>query len=317
LLGTVRWRIGDHRGAAEAFERSLEIYRENGFERDPDVAQALYGKAVLLMDLADYESARPLLERALALRESELGPDHTEIGWISVILGRSYLETGRLEDARPFFERALDIQKRSVGPNHPSMALPLTKLAIIDRRQGEADLARHRFETAINIVERVQGQDHPDLVWMLVPYSRCLRLAGEIEDARAAIERAVAIAEGSYGAIHVETARAVEGLAYHYYGLRDYGEALRHFDHAYEIRARVFGAGHRALGWNCYDRACVLALKGDRHAAVEALREAVAVGWASDLLFSDDDLDSLRGDLEFQAVADRVRRKQTPGSTPG
>ena len=131
----------------------------------------------------------------------------------------------------------------------------------------------------------------------------------EVEDAFALLERAQAIAESSYGVAHLETARVVEGLGYHHYGLRDYDQALRYFNRGYEIRREVFGAGHRALGWSCYDRACVLALKGERAAAIEALQEAVAVGWASDLILSDGDLDTLRGDPEFGAILDEVRTR--------
>lgn len=131
------------------------------------------------------------------------------------------------------------------------------------------------------------------------------------------LERARAIAERSFGTAHVETARVVEGFGYHYYGLEDYAAALRHFDRAREIREQVFGAGHLALGWNSYDRACILALKGDRPAAIESLREAVAVGWATDRIFSDGDLDSLRGDPAFDAVVEEVReRLGLPASVP-
>ena len=49
--------------AAEAFEKSLEIYRLNDAESDPDVAHPLLGYGLLLMDLADHEAARVLLER--------------------------------------------------------------------------------------------------------------------------------------------------------------------------------------------------------------------------------------------------------------
>jgi tetratricopeptide (TPR) repeat protein len=185
--------------------------------------------------------------------------------------------------------------------------MPLTKLATVDRRQGQTDRARERFERAIVITERVQGPDHPDLLWMLLPYARHLRLAGETDEGLEVLERARDIAERSFGTAHLETARVVEGLGYHYYGLQDYDTDLRHFDRAREIREQIFGAGHRALGWNSYDRACILALKGDRPAAIESLREAVAVGWASDLVLSDDDLDSLRGDPEFEALVGEVR----------
>jgi non-specific serine/threonine protein kinase/serine/threonine-protein kinase len=307
LLGTARWRIGDFRGAGEALERSLEICRRNGLEDDPAVAHALYGQGILLLEINDPVAARPLLERALALRESRLGPDHTATGGVLLDLGRIDLLANRLEEARALFQRALEIQERAFGPSHPALALPLTMLATVDGRQGETDRALERFERAIAISERVQGPDHPDLLWILVPYARYLRLAGETDRGLAILERARAIAERSFGTAHVETARVAEGFGYHYYGLQDYDEALRHFDRGYEIREQVFGAGHRALGWSRYDRACVLALKDDRPAAIESLREAVAVGWASDFILSDDDLDSLRGDPDFEALVEEVR----------
>jgi serine/threonine protein kinase/tetratricopeptide (TPR) repeat protein len=309
LVGTVQWRMGDYRGAAESFERSLEIYRLKGLEDDPGVAHPLAGYGLLLMDLADYESARPLLERALALREKEYGPEHSEVAFICGLIGRSYLETGRDEVARAYFERAIGIEERALGPDNPIVAMPLVQLAIIDRRQGNAEAARLGFEKAIGIVERFLGRDHPDLVWILIPYARHLRRAGDIEGGLASLERALAIAERVYGTVHLETARVVEGLGYHHYGLRHYDEALRQFDRAYEIRKQVFGSGHRALGWNRYDRACVAALGGRRRAAIESLREAVAVGWADNLILSDGDLDPLRGDPDFERIVEEVRSK--------
>jgi serine/threonine protein kinase/tetratricopeptide (TPR) repeat protein len=310
LLGMVQWRIGDYEASAEAFERSLAIYRwRGGLEDHPDVAQPLYGKAVLLMDLEDIESARPLLERALLLREAQLGPDHTAVGWLLTDLGRNLLVARRDDEARSLLERALEIQEKAFGPVHPSLALPLTQLATLDLRQGETDRARERLERALAILERVHGAEHPDLVWTLVPYARCLRLSGDVDGGLRALERAKEIAEAAFGSTHLEAARVMEGFGYHFYGLGDYDESLRYFERAHEIREKVFGPGHLALGWNSYDRACVLALLSRRAAAMEALREALAVGWANPLIATDDDLDSLRGDPDFEAIVEEVQEK--------
>jgi tetratricopeptide (TPR) repeat protein len=144
-------------------------------------------------------------------------------------------------------------------------------------------------------------------VWTLLPYARCLRLAGDVDGALRVLERARKVAEAAYGTTHLETARVIEGYGYHFYGLGNYEESLRYFERAHEVRKQVFGAGHLALGWNSYDRACVLARQGRRAAALGALREAVAVGWASDLIASDRDLASLRGDPDFEAIVEDVQ----------
>jgi non-specific serine/threonine protein kinase/serine/threonine-protein kinase len=317
LLGTARWRMGDFEGSAEALERSLEICRTTGHDDDTAVAHALQGLGILRLEVSDRRVARSLLEQALALRERQLGPDHTAAGWVHLDLGRLHYLDRRYEEAQAHLERALEIQEAAFGPAHPAVALPLTFLANIDRVRGDNDGARERLERALSIVERALGPDHPDLLWILLPYSRHLRLTGEPEAALKILGRARALAERSFGTDHLETARVIEGFGYHYYGLRDFDAALRYFEQGLEVRERLFGPGHRVLGWNHYDRACILALKGDRPAALESLRAAVAVGWASPIILSDRDLDSLRGDEGFQVLVEGVQRElQEDSSVP-
>jgi serine/threonine protein kinase/tetratricopeptide (TPR) repeat protein len=307
LLGTARWRIGDYEGSAESLERSLEICRAHGLEDDVAVEHALYGQGILALDLGEPERGFELLTEALARREERLGPEHTGTAWILLDLGRAHLQARRLDEARAHFERALQIQERAFGPTHPSLAIPLSKLAVVDRRQGEAERARTELERAIEIAESAQGEDHADLVWILLPYSRSLRLGGEVERALEVLERARDIAERSLGPVHLETARVVEGFGYHYYGLRDFDRALEYFEEGRRIREQIFGPAHPALGWSSYDRACLLALKGDREAALESLREAVDLGWANVLIFTDGDLESLRADPGFEELVEVVR----------
>ena len=218
------------------------------------------------MEVNEPEAARPLLERALALRESGLGPDHTATGWVLLDLGPP-TPGQRVAWRRhgPCFQRALEIQEGAFGPSHPALAMPLTKLATVDRRQGETEPGAgevregHRHHRA----GPGSGPPRPGCgCWCRTPDTSGwpVRSTKGLET----LERALAIVEGSFGTDHVETARVFEGFGYHYYGLQDYDVALQHFDRGREIRERVFGAGHRALGWNWYDRACVLALKGDR-----------------------------------------------------
>lgn len=302
LLGMVRWRSGNHQGAIDAFEESLALYRRLGLEDHPLAATPIYSHAVVLLDYSDPEGARPLLERALALREADLGPDHTSTGWIVMDLGRSHLHARRHEEARRLLERALEIQERTLGRDHPSVALPLSNLAIVEQREGNLELAGDHLERAIEILERAQGPDHPDLLWALIPYARVLRLQQEREAGLRVLERAMKIAEDAFGTDHLETARVVEAFGYHHYGQRKYDEALAYFEQGGAIRQKVFGSGHRALGWNAYNRACIHALLDDREAAFEALREAMATGWANARLLVDPDLASLRGDPEYERL---------------
>jgi tetratricopeptide (TPR) repeat protein len=303
------WRIGDFPNALAAFERSLAILRRAGLENDPVVVNTTYPYALTLMDMANHEEALPLLERALELREAQLGPEHSAVGWLLYDLGRCYQETLRFDEARPLFERALEIQTRALGRDHPNLMMPLRNLAMLDRREQNYDLARARIERALAIGEGALGEEHPDLVWVLSVYARVLNNQGEADRSLALLERAHRLAENTLGSAHLETARSFEMLGFHYYQLHDYDQALRQYRRGLEVREQIFGPGHPALGWNLYDQACILALAGDSDAALSRLHSALDCGWANYRIHEDGDLDSLRGNPEFEAIVEEVRNR--------
>jgi non-specific serine/threonine protein kinase/serine/threonine-protein kinase len=307
--GGAMWRIGDYSNARAAFERSLAILQRSGLENDPVVVNTTYPYAVMLMDMANYDAAQPLLERALELREAQLGPVHSAVGWLLYDLGRCYQETLRFDEARPFFERALEIQTQALGPEHLNLMMPLRNLAMLDRQEQDYDLATARIERALAIGEGALGAEHPDLVWVLSVYARVLHNQGDSDGSLAHLERAHRIAENTLGSVHVEVARSFEMLGFHYYQSHDYDLALRQYRRGLEVREQIFGPEHPALGWNLYDQACILARAGDRTAAISALQGALDCGWANHRVFEDDDLDSLRGDPEFEGILEAVRAR--------
>jgi tetratricopeptide (TPR) repeat protein len=63
--------------------------------------------------------ARPCYERALAIREKALGPDHPNTALSLNNLGALLQAMGDLQGARPYFERALAIFTARLGPDHP------------------------------------------------------------------------------------------------------------------------------------------------------------------------------------------------------
>ena len=84
----------------------------------------------------------PLEERALAISEAVLGPDHPDTARCLGNLACTYRELGRPGDALPLAERALAVTEAALGPDHPSTALHRKILAAIYRANGRtADAA--------------------------------------------------------------------------------------------------------------------------------------------------------------------------------
>jgi tetratricopeptide (TPR) repeat protein len=77
-----------------------------------------------------------------------------------------------------------------------------------------------------------------------------------------------------------------------------------------EARTAVeMAAGLEATSGGAYDLACYYALAGDRLAAIERLRRAVDLGYASDWISRDPDLAALHGNPEFEAIVAEVKKR--------
>jgi len=80
---------------------------------------------------AAYSEARPLLERALAIREKSLGPEHPDTASSLNNLALLLQAQGDLAGARPLYERALAICEKTLGPAHPDTVLVRNNLATL------------------------------------------------------------------------------------------------------------------------------------------------------------------------------------------
>ena len=76
-----------------------------------------------------YADAEPLYQRALAICERVLGPDHPNTASSLHGLAHVYNAQGRYAEAEPLYQRALAICERCLEPDHPHTASSLHRLA--------------------------------------------------------------------------------------------------------------------------------------------------------------------------------------------
>ena len=131
----------------------------------PEAARLLNQTGYYLNDHAQYEQAKPLYERALAIREQVLGPNHPDTATSLNNLALLYHSQGDYEQAKPLYERALAIREQVLGPNHPDTATSLNNLAVLYNSQGDYEQAKPLYERALAIMEktlRLQSSQHKD-----------------------------------------------------------------------------------------------------------------------------------------------------------
>jgi tetratricopeptide (TPR) repeat protein len=141
----------------------------------------------------EYEQVESLHQRALAIRERVLGPEHPDTATSLNNLAALYDNQGKYEQAKPLYQRALVIRERVLGPEHPDTALSLYWLAYFYTNQGKYEQAEPLYQRALEIYEKTLPPDHPHIAGALENYASLLRKMNRIEEAAKLEERARAI----------------------------------------------------------------------------------------------------------------------------
>jgi tetratricopeptide (TPR) repeat protein len=197
-----------------------------------------------LHTIGDYAGARPYFERALAIFEAALGPDHPHTAQSLNNLGGLLYSMGDLAGARPYLERALAINEVTLDPDHPDTAASLNNLGYLLQAMGDLAGARPYLERALAIREKALGPDHPATAQSLNNLGALLDSMGDLAGARPCYERALVIFEAALGPDHPDTAPSLSNLATLCYHERKLEEAARLMRRALAIWEAALGPEH-------------------------------------------------------------------------
>jgi tetratricopeptide (TPR) repeat protein len=110
--------------------------------------------------LAAYAQARPLYERALAINEKTLGPEHRQTAQCLNNLAALLQDQGDPVGARPLCERALAIYEKVLGPDHPNTNRGRRNLARLPLATGRPTEALGLGQAALAAHESALGPEH-------------------------------------------------------------------------------------------------------------------------------------------------------------
>ena len=89
-----------------------------------------------LLERGRYSDSKPLAERALAVTEQVLGPEHAEVCKRHDTLGRVLQELGDYQGAKQHYQQALEIGQATLGPDHPFVAVYRRNLDDVVQQTG-------------------------------------------------------------------------------------------------------------------------------------------------------------------------------------
>jgi tetratricopeptide (TPR) repeat protein len=175
--------------------------------------------------------------------------------------------------------------------------------------QGRYPEAEKIYREVLEARRRVLGEDHPDTIWSMHNVGAILMIEGRYVEAEMPIREAIERARRTLGEDHIGTLDMMSYLAVAISRQGRYDDAESLAREVFERALRTLGENHPST-WNTwYNLSCHAALHGERARALDWLRKAVEHGCRdADGIATDNDLRSLRGDPEFEALVARARR---------
>jgi hypothetical protein len=167
-----------------------------------------------LRDVGQLDTSRPVLDRALAIARTQLGPDHPDTLAARGNLARWVGEAGQPSQAIAQLRDLLDDCLRVLGPDHPRTLTTRHQLAFWLGEAGQPSQAAAQFRDLLDDLLRVLGLDHPDTLAARSNLARWLGEAGQPSQAAAQIRDLLDDRLRVLGPDHPHTLSTRANLAY-------------------------------------------------------------------------------------------------------
>ncbi len=242
-----------------------------------EAARLLNHAGYYLKDHARYVEAEPLYQRALAIREQQVGAQHPQTATSLNNLAGLYQDQGRYAQAEPLYQRALSIREQQLGPLHPNTANSLNNLAGLYYDQGKYEQAEPLYQRALAIREQQLGPLHLDTATSLNNLAALYNNQGKYEQAEPLYQRALQICKQQVGAQHPQTANSLNNLALLYKTQGKYSQAEPLYQRALAIREQQLGPQHPDTAGSLNNLAALYDTQGKDEQAEPLYQRALAI----------------------------------------
>ena len=246
---------------------------------DDDIAwaEAHSSRGIVLKHRGELEEARLAHQRALAIREQILGPQHLKVASSLNNLGTVLKRMGEYKAAEAAHRRALAIRIQTLGENHPVVASSLGSVGGVLAQQGNYQAARVAHQQALNIRTQTLGKNHPKVATSLNDLGNALENLGNYQAARVAHKQALAIWVDALGTEHPAVADSLHNLGSVLKRQGEYDEAEAAHQQALAIRRQALGKNHPRVASSLHKLGIVLKRQGKYEQARTAHQRALAI----------------------------------------
>ncbi len=230
----------------------------------------------ILQRRGEYEKALPLLEQAVAVGRTTLGPGR-ELAQSLHDLGVTQGQRAQLEPARLTLEEALAMRRQFLGPEHPEVAVSESELSRVLADQGRYLEAEVHCRLALSIRRKVLGPRDHETATSMNDLAHLLDHKGDRAEAEKLFRATVEVNRETRGPRHPDVGTALANLAGTIGQRGDYRTAERMFREALAITGEALGTAHPRYSQRLAGLAEVLRLQGKLSEAEAKNSEALAI----------------------------------------
>jgi CHAT domain-containing protein len=114
----------------------------------------MHNLGALYQSVGNFDSARQLMERSVALSEKNQGPDNPDLASFLLNLGRLYVARGELEQAEAPYQRSLAIREKLMKPDASGIAAVHSALAAMYQEWADLPKAEASYARALAIYQK-------------------------------------------------------------------------------------------------------------------------------------------------------------------
>jgi tetratricopeptide (TPR) repeat protein len=239
-----------------------------------------------------------------------MGEDHPRtLATQSNLIAVKQHRGGNDEEVLQLMLDSLEKARRVHGNEHLNTLLASFNLAVIYLNLEQYEKAERFASSTIAIAKRALSPDHDVTLNSMNVAGAALLGQNRYREAVDLYREIVAARSRLEGPEGLRTLLAQAELAWAYSASGDHDRGMKLLDETIETIRRVFGEDHGATINTLYNAACAEARTGNRDRALSWLRQAVDAGYGNiDWVLQDSDLESLRGDAEFEGLVERIRQ---------
>jgi eukaryotic-like serine/threonine-protein kinase len=221
--------------------------------------------------------ARPLFERALALRRELFGEDSLGVAEGELWVGTMALLNGELDEARRLLDRALHKRSRRLGEHHADTAYARGLLGRVHFAKGNLAEAEALVRQAVADERQHLPSPHVELASNVNFLGRILQAKADYDGAEQAFREGLEMRQQLFGDEHTRVSESQSNLAQ---VMRDKGDprgAEAWFRKGLELDRRILGDHHEKVAIGLQNLGYGLLVTADYAEAERCLREALEI----------------------------------------